>query len=163
MTDDRFKRYQEAGNDFLETARARAEDFLRELAKATESTQKQAQGQVDDMVAAGRRGTDQMIDVVRREVAAQFGQLGLATRADLDALERRLGGTPPAKTAAKKSPAKKAAASTKAAARKASGATKAATKSTGTKSAAKKAPAKRSPAKKASSPANKASGTASSS
>ncbi len=107
MTDDRFKRYQEAGNDFLEVARARAEDFLRELAKATESTQKQAQGQVDDMVAAGRRGTDQVIDVVRREVAAQFGQLGLATRADLDALERRLGGTPPRKTPAKKTPAKK--------------------------------------------------------
>ncbi len=136
MTDDRFKRYQEAGNDFLEVARARAEDFLRELAKATESTQKQAQGQVDDMVAAGRRGTDQVIDVVRREVAAQFGQLGLATRADLDALERRLGGTPPRKTAARKSPAKKTPAR---------------------KTPAKKTPAKKTPAKKT--PAKKARGT----
>ena len=82
MTDDRFKRYQEAGNDFLETARARAEDFLRELAKATESTQKQAQGQVDELVAAGRRGTDQMIDLVRREVESQLSQLGVVTKGE---------------------------------------------------------------------------------
>lgn len=154
MTDDRFKRYQEAGNDFLEVARARAEDFLRELAKATESTQKQAQGQVDDMVAAGRRGTDQVIDVVRREVAAQLGQLGLATKADLEALERRLGGTPPRKAAAKKSPAKKAAGTKKAPATKAAGSTKA---------TAKKSPTKKATAKKASTPVKKAPGTTSSS
>ncbi|MDQ6784610.1 MAG: hypothetical protein M3063_14490 [Actinomycetota bacterium] len=159
MTDDRFKRYQDAGNEFLETARARAEDFLRELAKATESTQKQAQGQVDDLVAAGRRSTDQMIDVVRREVEAQLGQLGLATKSDLEALERRLGGTPPkraatTKTAAHKAPAQKARAATRAAPSPAK-------KASATKSPAKKAPARKAPAKKAAAAVKKATGTSS--
>ena len=167
MTDDRFKRYQEAGNDFLEVARARAEDFLRELAKATESTQKQAQGQVDDLVAAGRRGTDQMIDLVRREVESQLSQLGVVTKSEFDAWKRRLGGSA-RKSAADKTPAKKAAGGTESApaakkasgtkaapaAKKASGTKAAASKATAskssspTKSAAKKSAAKRSPAKK---------------
>lgn len=137
MPEDRFKRYQDVGTDFLESARARAEEFLRELAKATETTQKQASGQVDDLVAAGRRGTDQILDVIRREVSSQLGQLGLATQQDLDALERRVTGKAPAKkTAAKKAGAKKAGA-------KKAGAKKAASK----KAAAKKAPAKKAPAK----------------
>lgn len=135
MAEDRFKRYQTAGNDFLETARTRAEEFLRELAKVTESTQKQAQEQVDDLVAAGRRGTDQLLDVVRREVQTQLSTLGLATKKDLDALERRVTGRAPAK---------------------AGGAKKAAKKSPTTKkTSAKKAPAKKASAKKAS-PAKKA-------
>lgn len=160
MTDDRFKRYQDAGTDFLETARARAEDFLRELAKATESTQKQAQGQVDDLVAAGRQGTNQMIDLVRREVESQLSQLGVVTKAEFEAWKRRLGGTPAKKAAATKTPAQKASAATAAAPAQKSAATKAApvkkssaTKGAAAKSTAKKSPAKKSPAKK--SPAKK--------
>lgn len=170
MTDDRFKRYQDAGTDFLETARARAEDFLRELAKATESTQKQAQGQVDDLVAAGRRGTDQMIDLVRREVESQLSQLGVVTKAEFEAWKRRLGGAPAKRAAADKraadktppqkvspqkasagasaAPAKKSSATKAAAAKKGSGTKAAATRSAATKSAAKKSPAKKATAKK---------------
>jgi polyhydroxyalkanoate synthesis regulator phasin len=144
MPDDRFKRYQEAGNDFLETARARAEDFLRELAKATESTQKQAQNQVDDLVAAGRKGTDQLIEIVRREVANQLSQLGLIAKAPAKKATAKKATAK--KTAAKKAPAKKAPAK----------------KATAKKAAAKKAPAKKAPAKKASATVNKATDTATS-
>ncbi|MDQ6837498.1 MAG: hypothetical protein M3137_03935 [Actinomycetota bacterium] len=167
MTDDRFKRYQEVGNDFLETARARAEDFLRELAKATDTTQKQAQGQVDDLVAVGRRGTDQMIDIIRREVQSQLGQLGLATRNDLQALERRLGGATAPKTPAKKTPAAKKTSAKKTSAaktsdKKTSSPTKsAAAKSAAAKSAVKRTPTKGVPVKKASGPVKRAPGTTS--
>ncbi len=112
MVDDRFKRYQEVGNDFFETARTRAEEFLRELAKATDSTQKQAQDQVDDLVAAGKRGTDQLLEVIRREISTQLAQLGVVTRDEFEALERRVAAQPAAST----SPAKAAPGATKKAA-----------------------------------------------
>lgn len=88
-TDDRLRQYSEAGEKFLEGARARASEFLEELTRVGHSSSKQAQGQVDAL-----------LDVVRREIAAQLGQLGLATRADLEALERRLGGRAGAETSA---------------------------------------------------------------
>lgn len=101
--DEKFKKYQEAGADFLETARARAEEFLKELAKATDSTQKQGRGTIDDLMEGSRRGTEQFISSVRKEVASQLSALGIATKDDLAALERRLTGKPaPAKKAAAK-------------------------------------------------------------
>jgi polyhydroxyalkanoate synthesis regulator phasin len=92
VRDDRFKRYQDAGAEFLEAARARAEEFLRELAQMGDSTQKQAQDAVDDMVEGGRKGTEQILTSIRREIRAQLSQLGLATKDDLVALEDRLAG-----------------------------------------------------------------------
>jgi polyhydroxyalkanoate synthesis regulator phasin len=141
--DDRFKRYQEAGAEFLEIARARAEEFLQELAKMGDSTQKQAQDTVDDFVAGGRKGTDQIVTAIRREITAQLSQLGLATKEDLADLERRLsGGAAGPATGAAPAVAPKKAAPKKAAPGK---------------EAAKKAPAKKAPRKKAA-PAKKAAG-----
>ena len=136
--DDRLKKVQGVGADFLETARARAEEFLKELAKATGDTQGRAQGALDDLVVGGRKSTEQFVSTVRKEVQNQLGALGLATKADLAALERKLTGKVSAATATK-APAKKTTAT------KAGGATKTAAK----KTAAKKAPAARkAPAKK---------------
>ena len=124
--DDRFKKAQQAGADWLDTARVRAEEFLRELSKASDTTQKSAQGALDDLLEGSKKGTEQLVNSIRKEVSAQLGLLGLATKKDLADLERRLTGRAPASKAA---PAKKAAAK---------------------KSApAKKAPAKKAPAKKA--------------
>jgi len=140
--DERFKKYQDAGADFLETARARAEEFLRELAKATDSTQKQGRDTIDDLREGSRKGTEQFIASVRKEVTSQLSALGIATKADLAALERKLSGRAGSQKAA---PTKKATA-----AKKSSTATKStATKSTAAKSAAKKStPRKASAAKK---------------
>jgi len=132
--DDRFKKAQQAGADWLETARVRAEEFLRELSQATDTTQGKAQGALDDLLEGSRRSTEQLVSSIRKEIASQLGLLGLASKADLEELEIRLTGKAPK---AKKAPAAK-----KAAARKASPVKKA--------SPAKKAPAKKaSPAKKA--------------
>lgn len=141
--DERLKKVQGVGADFLETARARAEEFLRELSRAGADTQGRTQGAIDDLVEGGRKGTEQLVGVIRREITNQLSLLGLATKEDLVDLERRLSGgarsgSPAARTAAKKAPAKKATNVSKTAA----GTTAA------TKSAARKAPAKKTPAKK---------------
>jgi polyhydroxyalkanoate synthesis regulator phasin len=138
VRDDRFKRYQEAGADFLEVARRRAEEFLEDLAKAGDTTQKQAQGALDEVVEGSRKGTEQLLTSIRKEITSQLALLGIATRDDLAALERRLtgqvapatggAGSPAQKAPAKKAPAKKAPAK---------------------KAAAEKVPAQKTPAKKA--------------
>jgi polyhydroxyalkanoate synthesis regulator phasin len=125
-SDERFRKYQEAGADFLEVARARAEEFLRELAKAGDTTQKQAQDAIDDLMEGSRKGTEHLLASIRREVAGQLSLLGIGSIEDLEAVVRRVTG--------RAAPAKKA-----------GQAKKAATK----KTAAKKAPAKKAPAKKA--------------
>jgi polyhydroxyalkanoate synthesis regulator phasin len=108
-TDDRFRQYSEAGEEFVEAARSRAVEFLREVAKMGQTTQRQAADQVEDLVDVGRKGTDQVLDVIRKEIAAQLGSLGLATKSDLEALERRLAGTSAVKATptAKRAPAAK--------------------------------------------------------
>jgi polyhydroxyalkanoate synthesis regulator phasin len=116
--DERFKRYQEAGADFLEVARARAEEFLRELAKVGDTTQKQAQDAIDDMVEGSRKGTEHILTSIRREVAAQLSLVGIGSIEDLEAMVRRVTGraapAKPSATTKKAGPAKKAAAAKKA-------------------------------------------------
>ena len=137
--DERFKKYQDAGADFLETARVRAEEFLRELSKAGESTQRQGRGALDDLLEGSRKGTEQMIESIRSEIRSQLSLLGLATKEDLAALERRLSGT-------RAAPAKKTATKTSAAKRTAP--RKTTTKSTATRASTAKSAAKKSSASK---------------
>jgi polyhydroxyalkanoate synthesis regulator phasin len=125
--DDPFRKYQEAGADFLEEARTRAEEFLRELAKASGATQRQAQDAFDELFEGSRKGTEHVMSWIRTEITTQLGQLGLATKEDLDALEARLTARA---SASKTAPAKKAAATKSTAART--------TKKAGTKAAATK-------------------------
>lgn len=167
-TDDPFKKAAEAGADFLETARVRAEEFLRELAnlsgdwtKAGDATQKRAQAAVDDLVENSRRNTEQLINSIRKEVAAQLSLMGVVTRRELAALEARLTGRKPAEKApaAKKAPPAKTPPATKKApvAKKATTAAKTSvTKASAKKASAKKASAAKTSAKKA--PAKKAAG-----
>jgi hypothetical protein len=144
--EDPFRKYQEAGADFLEQARAHAEEFLRELGRASGATQKQGQDAFDELFEASRKGTEHVMGWIRAEVTSQLAQLGLATKDDLDALEARLTGkaTPskasaaPKTAAAKKAPAKSAAPK---ATKKAATGTAATTKVTPRKATAtKKAP-----------------------
>lgn len=112
--DELLKRYQEAGADFVEMARTKAEELLRELGGLGGV----AEERVGEARQAGRRGADQLLDVVRREVAAQLSALGLATRADLEAIEARLDRLESAGangTRTRRSPAERAAGSGRAA------------------------------------------------
>jgi hypothetical protein len=79
---------------------------------------------VDDVIEISRRRSDNLRKIVQSEVQRQLGALGLATKSDLRALERRL--TRTAREANRKGPVKQAA-----------------------KKPAKRAPAKKAPAKKA--------------
>jgi hypothetical protein len=110
-SDDRLKQYQEAGAEFIEAARAKAEEFLRGLGAMGESTTRQAS-------STGRRGADQILEMIRSEIAAQLAGLGLATKADLAELEHRLTRPAAPAPAARKPAAKKAATPTAAAARR---------------------------------------------
>jgi BMFP domain-containing protein YqiC len=91
---------------------------VRDLAKAAEEQASQAQQLVHEVVERSRATTEQIIDVIDRELRTQVNALGLATRADIDRLEARIdelqhglgesAGPAKKKAGAKKAGAKKA-------------------------------------------------------
>src|SRR5579859_7961597 len=87
---DVLKRYIDAAVAFTQMTRTRAEDVVKELVKAGELQRDQVQAQVDDLIERSRRSTERLVEVVRTEVSAQFSELGLATRDDLQSLEQRV-------------------------------------------------------------------------
>ena len=119
---DILKRYLEAGAEFTNMTRKRAEAIVRDLVKAGEVQTAEAQQWVNDLVSQSRENTEAIVDIVRKEIADQLAALGLATRDDLERLEARLSAkgaaTPapkaPAATTVKKAPAKAAKKATKA-------------------------------------------------
>ncbi|MBV9662098.1 MAG: hypothetical protein JO337_13165 [Acidimicrobiales bacterium] len=140
--DDRLRRVQEAGADFLEAARARAEEFLKELSRAGEDTSGRAHGALDEIIEGSRKGTEQLVSSIRKEINVQLRHLGVATKEDLADLEKRVAASTP--KPAPKPNAGRPTGATKAPARKSA----ADEKSTPT-SASKRAAAQRSTAKRA--------------
>lgn len=136
MPDRDWKSYMEIGAQFAESIRGEVERVLLDLASEGKVAQGRAQALAETFADANRARVDAFLSTVKSEVSKQVGSLGIATQADLAALERRLTGKP---AAAKTAPAKKAVAK----------------KAPAKKAAAKKAPAKKAVAKKA--PAKKAS------
>ncbi|MDQ1395468.1 MAG: hypothetical protein QOG64_727 [Acidimicrobiaceae bacterium] len=88
---DMLKRYLDAGLAFTQMTRDRAEAIVKDLVKAGEVQQKQAQKQVDDLVERSRKNTEALLEVVRREVTTQLSAMGLATRDDIARLEAMIG------------------------------------------------------------------------
>lgn len=74
--------------------RDRAEAIVRELVKAGEVQREHAQERVEELVERGRKGSDALIETVRKEVAKQLAAMGVATKQDLAALEARLAASP---------------------------------------------------------------------
>jgi polyhydroxyalkanoate synthesis regulator phasin len=114
---DLLNRSLDAGREVTQKTQDRIEALVRELAKAAEEQAGQAQQLVQEVVERSRATTEQVIDVVDRELRSQANALGLATRADIDRLEARIEALelglaeerPPKKKAgAKKAGAKKA-------------------------------------------------------
>jgi polyhydroxyalkanoate synthesis regulator phasin len=121
--DDLFKRYLELGATVLGVSRERAEGIVRDLVASGEVAKGQATKAADWLVERSRASTEELAELVRREIRQQVVALGLATkddvaglRAELDELRAAGGPTAPAKkapakkAAAKKVPAKRAAA-----------------------------------------------------
>ncbi len=141
---DLLKRLLDAGMTFTAMTQARAEDLIRDLVRAGEVQAEQAQSVIDELVDRSRRNSERLIDAVRNEIRQQMAGLGLATKGDVERLERRIADVSaargPRKATTRKASTRK---TTKAAAGKSGGRT-AATKKAG----AKKAGAKKTGAKK---------------
>jgi polyhydroxyalkanoate synthesis regulator phasin len=130
---DLLRRYLDAGVAFTQMTQQRAEAIVRDLVKAGEVQTEQAQAAAQELVDRSRKNTERLVELVRSEIRQQVSNLGLATKADLARLERKIdsgrsGG--PAKAVAKSSTAKKTTARKTA---------KRTTKRTGKKAAAKRA------------------------
>jgi polyhydroxyalkanoate synthesis regulator phasin len=88
--EDLFKRYLEIGASVLGMSRERAESIVKDLVASGEVARGQASKAADWLVERGRAGTEELAELVRREVRQQVAALGLATKDDLDRLEARL-------------------------------------------------------------------------
>jgi polyhydroxyalkanoate synthesis regulator phasin len=137
--DQLFKRYLEAGMQFSQMTRERAEAIVRDLVKAGEVQAEQTQAMVTEVLDRSRKNTERFVEQVQTEVrkqlsVAEFVTKDVVTRlqAQIDDLRRQLPG-PAGTRGSKKSAVKKKAAPAK-----------------------KKAAAKKSPAKKKAAPAKKA-------
>jgi polyhydroxyalkanoate synthesis regulator phasin len=136
---DVLKRLLDAGMTFTAMTQARAEDLIRDLVRAGEVQAEQAQGVVDELVDRSRRNSERLIDAVRSEIRQQVANLGLATKDDIDRLERKI------TDVASRGPAKKAASAGKGRpAKKASGPAKKARPAKRASTPAKRSAAKRS-------------------
>jgi len=141
-----WKRALETGMQFTELRRSQAHRLAADLVAQGQLARDQIGAAVDELIEMSRHRSEELRKVVSSEVQRQLGGLGLATKSDLAALERRLrGSSSAAKSATKKAP--KTAPAKKAPAKKApakkSPAKKAAAKKAPRKAAARKAPAKK--------------------
>jgi polyhydroxyalkanoate synthesis regulator phasin len=125
---DRLRRYVDAGAAFTQITRSKAEAIVKDLVKAGEIQRDQAQERVDELVERSRKNREALAALIRKELDAQLGMLGIATKQDIVRLEgkiAKLGSSGPAarataarstatkKAGAKKAPAKKVAAAKK--------------------------------------------------
>ncbi len=74
-TNERIRKYLDAGSVLGQVSRGRAEEIVRELVNAGDIQRGHAQEWVDTLVERSRRSSEQALDAVRREVAAQLGKL----------------------------------------------------------------------------------------
>ncbi|HEY6414977.1 MAG TPA: hypothetical protein VIX41_02025, partial [Acidimicrobiales bacterium] len=93
---DLLKRLLDAGMTFAAMTQARAEDLVRDLVRAGEVQAEQAQTVIDEIVDRSRRNSERLIDAVRTEIRQQMVSLGLATKSDVERLERRIADASPA-------------------------------------------------------------------
>jgi polyhydroxyalkanoate synthesis regulator phasin len=85
--DELFKRYLEIGASVLGMSRERAESIVRDLVASGEVAKGQATKAADWLVERGRAGTDELAELVRREIRQQVTALGLATKDDVARLQ----------------------------------------------------------------------------
>src|SRR5262245_19623932 len=97
-----WKRYLEAGMQFTELRRSQARAVASELVSQGQLARDQVSGAVDEIVAMSRRRSDELRAIVQKEVQRQLHALGLATKADVERLERKIRDVKKASTKAAK-------------------------------------------------------------
>ena len=111
-----WKRALSTGMEYTELRRSQARAIVSDLVAQGHLARDQMSSAVDEVLDMSRRRSEDLRKVVQNEVQRQLGALGLATKADISALERKLaqaersGAKPAKKAVAKKSGTKKAAA-----------------------------------------------------
>jgi polyhydroxyalkanoate synthesis regulator phasin len=134
-----WKRVLETGMQFTELRRSQAHRLAIDLVAQGQLARDQIGAAVDELIDLSRRRSEELRTIVSTEVQRQLSALGLATKRDLEALERRLRATP--STPARPSGTGPASATKKAAA-------KPSAKVPAKKKAAAKRPPRKAPAKK---------------
>jgi polyhydroxyalkanoate synthesis regulator phasin len=114
---DEIKRMALFGSGVAELTRHRAEQLVRDLVKAGDVGRDQASTVARDLMDRSKQNRMEVMRLIRTEIQGQITNLGLATRRDLERIERRVArleegmkqeraGTP-SRTTARKPPAKK--------------------------------------------------------
>jgi polyhydroxyalkanoate synthesis regulator phasin len=78
-SNERIRKYLDAGTVLGQVSRGRAEEIVRELVNAGDIQRSQAQEWVDSLTDRSRRTSEQVLDLVRHEVATQLDRLDRAS------------------------------------------------------------------------------------
>jgi polyhydroxyalkanoate synthesis regulator phasin len=108
---DEIRRLALFGSGVVELTRHRAEQMVKELVKAGDVRRQEASGTVKELLERSRENRRELSRFVRAELQNQIATLGLATKRDLERMERRItrleGRSSAAKSTSKKTTAKK--------------------------------------------------------
>src|SRR5580700_7194681 len=74
-SNERIRKYLDAGTVLGQVSRGRAEEIVRELVNAGDIQRSQAQEWVDNLVERSRRSSEQVLELVRHEVATQLEKI----------------------------------------------------------------------------------------
>jgi len=74
-SNERIRKYLDAGTVLGQVSRGRAEEIVRELVNAGDIQRSQAQEWVDNLVERSRKSSEQVLDLVRHEVASQLERI----------------------------------------------------------------------------------------
>jgi polyhydroxyalkanoate synthesis regulator phasin len=102
--DDLFKRYLEIGASVLGMSRERAEGIVRDLVASGEVAKGQATKAADWLVERGRAGSEEVTELIRREIRQQITALGLATQEHILRLQAQIDELKAATTAGEAAP-----------------------------------------------------------
>jgi polyhydroxyalkanoate synthesis regulator phasin len=86
-SNERIRKYLDAGTVLGQVSRGRAEEIVRELVNAGDIQRSQAQDWVDNLVERSRRSSEQVLELVRHEVASQLERIDPKS---LEALARQV-------------------------------------------------------------------------
>jgi polyhydroxyalkanoate synthesis regulator phasin len=74
-SNERIRKYLDAGTVLGQVSRGRAEEIVRELVNAGDIQRSQAQEWIDNLVERSRKSSEQVLELVRHEVASQLDRI----------------------------------------------------------------------------------------
>jgi polyhydroxyalkanoate synthesis regulator phasin len=87
---DEVRRLALFGSGVAELTRHQAEQIVKDLVKAGDVRRQQASSAARDLYDRSKENRKQLTSIVRSEIQNQVKNLGLATKRDLERLERRI-------------------------------------------------------------------------